>query len=125
MAKSKKVAKIKGAVTQKTIPFIHALCKLTDEERQGVIKYLNKDGRDAIYECVRNCIYNKSISKEKRFELKKSLQSKSKIYKYLAKPGNSSVRKRKVLLQRQTGEGLGLILSALLPILLSAILPKK
>jgi hypothetical protein len=105
----------KGAINKKTFPLIDSLCKLNDSEQQSVIKYLNKEGREAIYECVANCIYGTSISKLKRTELKEKLGSKKKVYKYLARAANNPARKRKLL--SQTGGGLPLILATVLPFL--------
>lgn len=112
-------------ITKKTIPLIHALCKLSDDERHGVIRYLNKEGREAIYECVANCIYNPSIPVPKRAEVRGKLAAKSSVYKYLSKPGNSEVKKKRLIQQRQTGQGIGVILSAVLPLLASYFLNKK
>jgi hypothetical protein len=130
MAKSKRVKSVKtscnkSGVTKKNFPFIHALCKLNDEERKGVVKYLNKEGREAIYECVANCIYNPDIPKLKKIEIRKELGSRSKVYKYLAKPRNNAKRKKQLLNQPQTGKGLGVILGSVLPLLLSLFTGSK
>ena len=116
MAKKKKVpVKRVNHINKNTVPFINALNKLTDDERKAVLKYLNKDAREVIYECVANCIYNPGISKAKRAEVKEQLKSKSRIYKYLARPGNNLKKKKQLLSQH--GGGLGLILGAVLPLL--------
>ena len=115
MAK-KKCPRKKCALNKKTFRLISSLSKLGDSEQQVVVKYLNRDGREALYECVANCIYGtNTIPKLKQAELKETLGKKRKVYKYLAKPKNNPIRKKKLL--SQTGGGLPLILATVLPFL--------
>jgi hypothetical protein len=106
---------------RKALPLLHAVCHMSDEERISLFEHLNEDGRQIVYHCIFNGIYNKCISKKKRVEICQKLGDQKKIYEYLAKPTNHLDRKKKLL--KQTGAGLPLILSAVLPIL-SALLSK-
>jgi hypothetical protein len=124
MSKSKQSSKKKSVkkcvikhVTKKNLPFIQALSKLTDDERHAVLKYINRDGREILYQCITNCIYNPIVPNKNKLEIKQALSAKSKVYKYLAKARNCVQKKKKLLQQRQTGQGLGLILHTVLPIL--------
>jgi hypothetical protein len=103
---------------KKTIPFCRALCKLDDEERSTLLTYLNSEGRDVLYQCMHNCLYNKAIPKEKRHALRATLSGKAKVITYLAKAGNNLEKKRRMLTQHG-GSILPAILSAALPLLLS------
>jgi DNA primase catalytic subunit len=103
---------------KKVIPLCQALCKLGDEEREALLSYLNSEGREALYECMHNCLYNKSIPKENRQELRAKLSGKAKVITYLAKAGNNLEKKRRML-QQHGGSILPIILSAALPLLLS------
>jgi hypothetical protein len=106
------------AKLKKAIPLCRALCKLDEEERAALLSYLDGDGRDVLYQCMHNCLYNKAIPRDKRHELRDKLSGKAKVIAYLAKAGNNLEKKRRMLTQHG-GSILPTILSAALPLLLS------
>jgi hypothetical protein len=98
---------------------VHALCTIEDDDhRNTLISHLNRDGREILYQCMHNCIYNKAISKSKRLELAEQLRPKKRTLAFLTSPRQDPVAKKKRLI-RQTGNG---ILS-LIPLILSTVLP--
>jgi hypothetical protein len=92
---------------------------LSDREREVVLGFLNGAGRDILYECMHNCVYNSNIPRKERKALRKKLAGKEKVVTYLARPGNSLAKKKKLL--KQTGGFLPAILGAVLPMLISAL----
>jgi hypothetical protein len=106
---------------KKALPLLHALCRMTDVERESALEFLNRRGREVLYQCIFNCVYNqKVLPVEKRREIRKKLSGKAQVYELLAKPSTTeSLRKKKLL--RQTGTGLPLILAAAIPILTSLL----
>ena len=97
------------------IPLLNAVCRMSLEERESLLQYLNSKGREILYSCITNCVYNKKVPAEKRKEIRQKLGDKGKVYEYLSCAENKEEKKRKLL--KQTGEGLPLILSSVLPIL--------
>ena len=83
-------------------------------EMCATLKSLNKNGRDLIYQCIYNSIYNPDISELKRKEIRRKLASEEQLIKYLSNRGRSEEKKKKLLEQRG---------GFILPLLLSAAIP--
>ena len=88
---------------------------MSAEERDSLLEYLNERGREVLYSCIHNCVYNDKVPVEKRKEIRHKLKDKGKILEFMADSTKTDKRKRPLL--KQTGEGLPLILSAILPLL--------
>lgn len=120
--KKKREVKSKGSKKKEvkdTFSLLQAIYNIKDDDqRNAMVTHLNKDGREMIYRCMYNCIYNKSISKLKRQQLREHLLPRRRLISYLANSKHDPVVKKKRLI-RQTGNG---ILS-LIPLILSAVLP--
>jgi hypothetical protein len=101
------------------LPFLHAFCRMTDQERSSVLEFLNEEGRDIFYQCIYNCIYNKAIPKVERAKISKRLGSHAKAYEYLAFDEGEPIKKRKLL--KQVGAGLPIVVTTVLPILTSLL----
>ena len=89
------------------------LAKASEGELTSVLKCMNKHGRNAMYECIRNTLYHKGIPKFKQRELRTKLEPHKKDLKYLADGKRSEVRRRKLLVQK----------GGILPIILSVVAP--
>lgn len=125
--KEKKVNKHKcvGQLTRvqlkKALPLLQASCRMNEEERTSLFEYLSEEGRCAFYHCILNGVFNKFIPKKKQSEIREKLGHQKQMYEYLAR-GKKLEKKKKLL--KQTGAGLPLILSSVLPILTDVLSPR-
>lgn len=110
------------ATLRKALPLLHAICRMSGVERGSLLEFLNFRGRDILYQCIANCVYNVHVSKSKRREIKSKLKSKAKVYTYLANAKNSDERRKKIL-RSQKGLDLDIVLDASLPLLESVVTP--
>lgn len=103
---------------EKKLLFYTKLKKIPRKSFKHIIEHLDDDAIDLICECVYNVLYNDlNLSKIKREKLKNQLHTHC-CLKNLKMISNSKVavsKRRKAVLQE--GEGIGLILSAILPFL--------
>ena len=100
------------------LKMLQAFNTLSPDQKKSIIRYMNDDGIDVICECIKNAVYNPGINSDK--ELISIMKKDKNLYRYLANAKPKSVSKRKRIVQ--TGEGLGVILSALIPLLSQFIL---
>lgn len=99
---------------------ISALKKLNTSELTHVIKHIDSEGIEHICECVFNTIYTDlKIPKHKKNKIKRKLNNEKSKHNLsvITKKRNNTFKKRAALLQE--GEGLGLILSAIAPLITS------
>ncbi len=99
---------------------INALKKLNTAELTHVVKHIDSDGIESLCECVFNTIYTDlKITQNKRRKIKSRLNNDNskKNLSIITKKRNNISKKRAALLQE--GEGLGLILSAIAPLITS------
>ena len=108
---------------RESFPLLKILCGMKAADRTVVLKFLNAQGCESIYECIVNGIRNKSLSTKKQKLLKKGLLKDKDIYRSLTKGKKSSKKKQKNLVQ--VGGSIGLILSTVLPILANFLFGKK
>lgn len=105
---------------------IRGLKKLDKEELTHIITYFDKKGIHKLCECVWNTIYtNLKLPKSKKNKIKAVLnnnRSKKNLAIILKKSGNKLKKKAAIL---QEGEGLGLILSAIAPLIASLFTGRK
>jgi hypothetical protein len=106
--------------------FLKNLKNLNRKQLEHFLTHFNNDAIDSLCECVSNTIYTDlPINNKHKQAIKNSLQSnksKSNI-KVITKRKNSISKKRAALLQE--GRGLGLIISALAPLLVSKFLNRN
>lgn len=107
---------------QRIYTFLKALHKLKSDEFGVVTSYLSDEGTQELSACVRNSICSELIPEKHRNKLKQQLWANRKDIRYISKKCNS-VEKRKKKLPK-IGGNIGLIISAVLPILMN-ILGKK
>ena len=108
----------KKASLQKKFEFYKVLHKLPQNVFRHIIEHLDNDSVDLICECVYNVLYTDlKLSTKTKNALKNKLH-KHCCLKNLKMISNKklSVSKRKKALM-QEGEGIGLILSAIIPLL--------
>jgi hypothetical protein len=109
---------------KKAFPLLKVLSKLPDQDRTTLIEYLNGDATNALCECVHNAINNRQISGRHQL-CSKALRSKDDL-RYISKNHTKSKQKHKLKKLIQVGGSpIGLILSAVLPLLASALFKKK
>lgn len=116
----RKTAKHSRTMLVKALPLLHAACRMSEVERGSLLEFLNYRGRNILYQCISNCVYNVKVPKNKRREIKSKLKSKAKVYTYLANAKNSDERKKKIL-RSQRGLGLDIVLNTALPLLESVL----
>ena len=106
--------------TEDNIFLLSLIKKLRVEDRQKLIKHLDSDAIDTLCECVYNLINEDlGLSRAKISKLKQKLEPSKRNLRFVANKSNSVTKRRKVL--SQEGEGLGLILSAAIPLISSLI----
>jgi len=93
--------------------------KINARERVALLDLLKDDGCDYICEGVHNFLSNVKLKTEARTTLMKRLKRKKKELRYLSNRENDIESRKKIL--KQSGAGIGLILSAVLPLLTTLI----
>jgi hypothetical protein len=99
---------------------ISALKKLDTNELTHIIKHIDSKGIEHLCECVFNTIYTDlKLPKNKRRKIKNKFNNDKsrKNINIITKKQSNILKKRAALLQE--GEGLGLILSAIAPLITS------
>lgn len=107
-------------LNKEKVGLIKALKKLDKNGLTHVISHFDKEGIDKVCECVFNTIFTDlKISKRRRRKIKSVLNNdKSKNNIKIITKGRGNYLKRKAAIL-QEGEGIGLILSALAPLVTS------
>ena len=124
-------SKHKCVISQKKIQRILLLFKLLSNlnktNRETVLKFINDEGIEYISECIFNVLYNSDctspLSKSRQNKLVRSLKPQSHLYKKLSQKKYPISLKRKKIIQ--SGAGISLLLSAVIPFLTSLLLPKR
>lgn len=111
------------------LPLIQVLRELTPQQAQIILPYIDCRSHDAICYCVDNALRNYSkFDRENVLKMKETLTPKLLNYRYLSDKkltSSDKVRQRRGAILEQSGEGLPLILSAVLPLLSSFLFPSK
>lgn len=105
-------------ITPKKARMVKALKKLSTEELLELIEFLDKNGITFLCEAIYNILhtdYNLPKSKQRKIKTALNNEKSRKNIKIITKRGASIAKKRAALLQE--GEGIGLILSALAPLI--------
>lgn len=116
MRQSKKKVNMGQQKLAKYIEFLSVIKGLKEKDFKTMMPYLNNEACNLLSECIHNSLCNMAISPSRRKKLREALWEKKKVLRYIAKSSNKVDRKRKLL--PQLGGNLGLIISAVLPILM-------
>lgn len=116
----KMVKQRRKKVSQKKIDLYNSLSTIKPNKFTHVVKHIDREGIESICECVYNTIYtNLGIPNKPRSKIRKmfgTAKSKRNL-KIITNKSIDSERKRKAL--GQEGEGIGLILATVAPLLAS------
>ena len=99
---------------RKVSPLLKILNSLGNEERQVVIHFLTHEGCEGIYECIQNGLTNPTLKEEDKRELQQHLLPQKNKFRKLLKETRPEKKKQTLL---QVGEGAGLIIKKVLPLL--------
>lgn len=108
---------------ERYISFFTAVKNLKQKDFQTIIHYLNDEACNLLSECIHNSLCNNSIPSTQRKKLREILWDKRGVLRYIAKSSNNIHRKRKLM--PQLGGNIGLIISAVLPILMRLFSKKR
>lgn len=112
-----------SAVVRK-IKLLQILRKIKPHERSLLIQHLDNDAIEIISEFVFNCIKTDfRLSKRKKNALKSKLHSSKKELACIADK-SCDLKKRKGLIVKQSGQGLGILLGTLVPVIANLIASK-
>lgn len=89
------------------------------KSRNNLIDNLPKGGVDLFCECCFNILYSRDIPKKSLKDLKRFPIEEKNIIRYLALTPKNKYTKKRRLLMKQSGGGIGSILAAVLPIITS------
>jgi hypothetical protein len=103
-------------------PLFKIISKLSEEERRVLLRYLNHEGCEGIYECVDNALCNKSLPDEEQKNLASKLSNEKKLYRFILDKDKHISKKQKKLVQ--VGGSLGTVLEIVLPLLSQFIADK-
>lgn len=104
---------------EKYVDFLSTIKGLKEKDFKTIIPYLNNDAFNLLSECIHNALCNNCIPSASQKKLREALWEKKKMLRYIAKSSNNIDRKRKLI--PQLGGNLGLIISAVLPILMNLL----
>jgi hypothetical protein len=94
---------------------LEVLSRLASNDRQVVVEFLNEVGCEALTECVHNGLWSKAVDGDKRKAIKSNLKKDEGHYRCILKQGCAKKRQKKLV--EVGGDGLGLILNSVLPLL--------
>jgi hypothetical protein len=107
---------------KKAYPLVKLLAKLCADDRKVVVEYLNDEAHEVLCECVHNGLNNRGIVGDRKKLCQGTIKCKEDL-RYISSEKRPLKQRRKKLIQHG-GSVIGLILSAVLPLLASAIIPK-
>jgi hypothetical protein len=99
---------------RKVHPLLKIISRLGNDERQVLIHFLTHEACEGIYECIQNGLTNPTLKEEDKRELHNSLLPQKNKFRRLLKESHPEKKKRTLL---QVGEGAGLILEKVVPLL--------
>lgn len=99
---------------RKLLPLLNFFSKLNMEEKKVLMHFLDHEGCQGLYECITNGLTNTTLREDdQRFLHENLVQDKNKFRK-LIKECDPEKKKRQLL---QVGEGAGLIVEKVVPLL--------
>ena len=103
------------------------LTSINKKYKNTALNFLSEQGIEYISEAIYNVLYNpdctSSLSSTQKKKLIKTIKPKSELFKKLSRKKYSISSKRKLI--TQSGTGLSLLLSTVVPFLTSLLLPKS
>jgi hypothetical protein len=109
------VIKMKKCNMKRLYPLLEVLSRMGESDRQIVVEFLNEAGCEGLTECVHNGLWSKALDADKRKAIKTNLKKDAEHYRCILKEGCSKKRHKKLV--QVGGDGLGLILNSVLPLL--------
>lgn len=100
------------------IDILMIIKKLKACDRAKIVKYLKSDVIEFLCECTHNVLYT-DLGLKNKSQLKKKLKSQCSIHRLKKISSKNTPIEKKVKALKQEGKGIGLILSAAIPFLLS------
>jgi hypothetical protein len=110
---------MKSPTIKKYIPVLKLIKELQPKYQKILIPHLKDDVHDILCESIYNCLHSNKLSRQKRKLLKRALMSKKEKLRLLSNKRTSQQKRGQAL--TQLGGSLGLILSAVLPIVTDLI----
>lgn len=101
--------------------FLRVIKKLPPDDRKIILRYLNDNGCDIIYETIHNSLWNTGVPQQKRLRLKKLLIGEKNTLRMLGKATKNTPKKQSKLIQAG-GSTLSTILETVLPILAAILI---
>ena len=98
------------------LPLLKTLARLEGDERDALLRSINHKNCESIFDCVFNCLRNKSLNPELRQEAKARLRGKEKKLRLLLDNKAPTTKKHKALIQ-VGGNDIGWILKNIVPLL--------
>lgn len=114
MKKKTQLTRLSKKTLHKAVPLIKLLLRLTNEDRQTILNYLNLEACSVLCECVHNAITNQDVTCRK--DLSDKTKSEKENIRFIVKPVGKSSLKQKKLVQIG-GTPLMMLLSVGLPLL--------
>ena len=99
---------------RKVHPLLKIISSLGAEERRVLLHYLTHDACEGIYECIENGLTNHTLGEEDKRSLRKSLSPQKNKFRMLLKEHDPHKKQRALV---QVGDGVGLILNKVVPLL--------
>lgn len=109
---------------QHFVDLLQVLKKIRSEDRTKIIPYLKTEAIDFIGECTHNVLYTDLGIKNKN-KLKRCLKSSCNVKRLKKISNKNTPLDKKIAALKQEGKGIGLILSAALPFLISLFTKKS
>lgn len=103
--------------------FLQAVKKMSESDFKTITPYLNDDGCRILSDCMYNSIFSDGVADDMKNNLRKALSSKKEIIRKLARYNKSFKYHRKNL--PQFGGNIGLIVSSVLPLIISFLKSKN
>jgi hypothetical protein len=111
------------AVLKEYLPLLKLVKSLNAKDTKALIPYLSDGALEALCGTVGACMHSDTLSKKRRTELRHKLRHKKAVLRALAQLPASAPREKKTALLQQAGgfPGLGLLVSAAVPLITSLI----
>ena len=119
---SKKKIVSEKTIFKKQIPLLKAMSDLPLEDQIVLLHFLDYEACNNIVDCIKKILCGKYLDGEKKQFLKKNLLPYREVLRELANPKNNRLTKKNI---PKIGGGLGVLLTAGIPLLLDIARQKK
>jgi uncharacterized protein YjaG (DUF416 family) len=103
----------------KILEFLKVIRRVPTDDFKVLVKYLNDDACNMLSECIHNSLCSSALSDLKKKKLRDALWKHKTQLRFLSK-GKTNMKKKRDILP-QIGGSIGLIISAVLPILMNML----